>query len=84
MKAIRLIQMSVAVTERELALTVFCRPCTIHGCRPLSVSSQPAVFMRNGVITAHIESHRKTRDRPRRTPEKQPAAPQCQEQDQRS
>ena len=52
--------MSVLVTEGELALTVFCSPWTIQGWRPLSVNNQPAVFIRNGVITAHTESHRKT------------------------
>src|SRR2546429_9749677 len=50
-KTDRLIQMSVCVTEGELAFAVFIRPCTIHGCRPFSVNSQPAVFIRNGVTT---------------------------------
>ena len=45
--------MSVDVTEGEAAWDVFIRPCTIHGCRPLSVSSHPAVFMRNGVMANH-------------------------------
>ena len=55
---IRLIQMSVALTPTEFALTVFSRPCTIHGWRPLSVSSHPAVFIKNGVTTAHTENHK--------------------------
>ena len=50
--------MSVALTEGEFALMVFISPCTIHGWRPLSVSSQPAVFIRNGVTTAHTDSRR--------------------------
>ena len=58
--ALRLIQMSVALTDGELALTVFCRPCTTQGWRPLSVNSHPAVFIRNGVTTAHTDSHRNT------------------------
>ncbi len=29
--AIRLIQMSVELTDGEFAFTVFIRPCTIHG-----------------------------------------------------
>src|SRR5262249_47147624 len=45
--------MSVELTEGELALTVFISPCTIHGWRPFSVKNQPAVFIRNGVMTAH-------------------------------
>ena len=40
--------MSVDVTEGDAAWDVFIRPWTIQGCRPLSVSSHPAVFMRNG------------------------------------
>src|SRR5690348_6202926 len=62
-KAIRLIQMSVAVTEGELALIVLWSPCTIHGCLPLSVSNQPAVFITNGVRTAQMDNHSKIRDR---------------------
>src|SRR5450755_705554 len=55
---IRLIAMSVEVTDGEFAFTVFISPCTIHGCRPLSVSSQPAVFIKNGVTTAHSENRK--------------------------
>src|ERR1700744_322383 len=61
-KAARLIQISALLTAGELALTVFCSPCTIHGWRPLSVSNQPPVFIRNGVTTAHTDIHRNTRD----------------------
>ena len=43
--------MSVEVTEGEAAWDVFIRPWTIQGCRPLSVSSHPAVFIRNGAMT---------------------------------
>ena len=45
--------MSVDVTEGDEACDVFMRPCTIQGCRPLSVSSHPAVFMRNGAMANH-------------------------------
>ena len=45
--------MSVVVTDGEAAWEVFISPWTIQGCRPLSVSSHPAVFIRNGVITNH-------------------------------
>src|SRR5271165_4353186 len=62
MNTIRLIQISVDVTEGEFASIVFCRPCTIHGWRPLSVSSQPAVFIKNGVTTAHTATHRNALD----------------------
>ena len=55
---IRLIQMSVALTASEFALTVFNSPCTIHGWRPDSVSNQPAVFIKNGVITAQTAIHK--------------------------
>ena len=43
--------MSVEVTDGDAAWDVFIRPWTIQGWRPLSVSSHPAVFMRNGVMT---------------------------------
>ncbi len=45
--------MSVDVTEGDAACDVFIRPCTIQGCRPLSVRSHPAVFMRNGAMANH-------------------------------
>ena len=45
--------MSVAETEGDTPLAVFISPWTIQGCRPLSVSIQPAVFIRNGTMTAH-------------------------------
>ena len=45
--------MSVVVTEGDAAWAVFISPWTIQGWRPLSVSSQPAVFIRNGAITNH-------------------------------
>ncbi len=62
MNANRLIQISVELTDGELAFAVFCRPCTIHGWRPLSVNSQPVVFIRNGVTTAHTEIVRNHRE----------------------
>ena len=44
--------------RRRRRPSVFIRPCTIQGWRPFSVSSHPAVFMRNGVTTAHIAASR--------------------------
>ena len=35
-------------TAGEFASDVFSRPCTIHGCRPISVSIQPNVIATNG------------------------------------
>ena len=55
--------MSVELTDGELALIVFISPCTIHGWRPFSVSSQPAVFITNGVTTAQIETRMNHFDR---------------------
>ena len=43
--------MSVAETEGDTPFLVNMRPCTIQGCRPFSVSIQPAVLMRKGRIT---------------------------------
>ena len=37
-------------------------PCTIHGCRPLSVRNQPAVFMPNGSTAPHTATHKNTRE----------------------
>ena len=68
--------MSVALTDGETPTTVFIRPCTIHGWRPFSVSIQPAVFMRNGVTTAHTASRRNHRDLSQPVPVQQPPAPQ--------
>ena len=50
--------MSVDVTEGEAAWEVFIRPCTIQGCRPLSVSIHPAVFIRNGRMTTQGATNR--------------------------
>ena len=54
--------MDVELTEDEIPFLVSMMPCTIHGCRPLSVSSQPAVFIRKGRTAAQIATHRKRRD----------------------
>ena len=37
-------------------------PCTTQGWRPLSVSSQPAVFIANGSAAAHTATRRKSRE----------------------
>src|SRR5215212_3579200 len=47
----------------ETPLLVFMRPWTIHGCRPFSVSIQPAVLMTNGSATTHTVSRRNHPDR---------------------
>ena len=54
--------MSVDVTDGDAACAVVINPCTIHGCRPDSVSSQPAVFIRNGRITTHGATNRNSFD----------------------
>ncbi len=58
--------MSVELTDGEEAWIVFISPCTIHGWRPFSVSIQPAVFITNGVSTAHIDRRRNHFDSARR------------------
>src|SRR5262245_4703344 len=63
MRALRLIQTMVELTDDETPFFVSIRPCTIHGCRPFSVSNQPAVVIRKGTITDHVASSRKNRDR---------------------
>ena len=57
-----LIHSQVVLTVGEMPFLVSMMPCTIHGWRPLSVSSQPAVFIRNGSTAAHTATHRNTRD----------------------
>src|SRR3954462_1974175 len=47
----------------ETPLLVFMSPWTIHGCRPFSVSIQPAVLMTNGSATTHTASRRNHPDR---------------------
>ena len=42
----------VVLTVGEIPFLVSMIPCTIHGCRPLSVRNQPAVFNRNGSTRA--------------------------------
>src|SRR5579859_5156376 len=62
MKATRLIHSQVTLTVGEIPFLVSMMPCTIHGCRPLSVRNQPAVFIRNGSTAAHVATHRNTRE----------------------
>jgi hypothetical protein len=50
------------LTDGDIPVFVSMMPCTIHGCRPLSVSSQPAVFIANGSTAAQIATHRNRRD----------------------
>ena len=47
----RLIASHVVLTAGEFALAVFSSPCTIHGCRPISVRHQPKMHARNGKTT---------------------------------
>ena len=58
----RLIHSQVTLTVGEIPFLVSMMPCTIHGCRPLSVSSQPAVFMANGSTALQTATHRNIRD----------------------
>ena len=44
----------VEETAGECASAVLSRPCTIHGCRPISVRIQPAVAAMNGNAIATI------------------------------
>jgi hypothetical protein len=62
MKPIRLIHSHAVLTVGEIPFLVSMMPWTIHGWRPLSVSSQPAVFIRNGRIAPHTATHKNTRD----------------------
>jgi len=50
------------LTVGDSPLRVSMMPCTIHGCRPTSVSSQPAVFIRNGSTTSQVAAHKNRRD----------------------
>ena len=52
----------MVLTVGEIPFLVSMMPCTIHGCRPLSVRNQPAVFIRNGSTAAHTATHRNTRE----------------------
>ena len=61
-KAIRLIHSVVVLTVGEIPFLVSMMPCTIHGCRPLSVRNQPAVFMPNGSTAPHTATQRNTRE----------------------
>src|SRR5262249_23000812 len=62
MNAIRLIHSQVTLTVGEIPSLVSMMPCTIHGCLPLSVSNQPAVFIRNGSTAAQVASTKNTRE----------------------
>jgi hypothetical protein len=48
-----LVQSRGVLTVGDRPFFVSMMPWTIHGCRPLSVRSQPAVFIRNGRTTIH-------------------------------
>ena len=52
----------VVLTDGEMPFLVSMMPCTIHGCRPLSVSSQPAVLIRNGSTTSQVAMRRNRLD----------------------
>src|SRR5262249_4146796 len=54
MKKPRLIPGQVALTLGELAFLVSSRPCTIHGWRPISVRTQPALAAMYGNAIAAI------------------------------
>ena len=52
----------MTLTVGEIPFLVSMMPCTIHGCRPLSVRNQPAVFIRNGSTAPHTATHKNTRE----------------------
>ncbi len=54
------------LTLGEFASAVFSSPCTIHGWRPISVSTQPAVVAMNGKKAATTPTHRNQRHRSNR------------------
>src|SRR5262245_9263803 len=57
MKTPRLIPSHIAETLGEFALLVSSSPCTIHGWRPISVRSHPAVAARygNGIAARAVQ-----------------------------
>ncbi len=61
-KITRLIHSVVTLTVGEIPFLVSMMPCTIHGCRPLSVRNQPAVFITNGSTAPHTATQRNTRE----------------------
>src|SRR6266516_3867460 len=61
MKTLRLIASQVVLTEGEFASEVRNRPCTIHGCRPISVRTQPDAAARNGRKVLATAVHRNQR-----------------------
>src|SRR5436309_13291483 len=58
MNPLRLMASQVVLTEGELASAVRSRPCTIHGCRPISVSTHPDAAARNGKNVAATADQR--------------------------
>src|SRR5262249_50374509 len=62
MNPIRLIHSQLVDTVGEIPFLVSMMPCTIHGWRPDSVSSQPAVFIRNGSTAPQTATQRNTRE----------------------
>src|SRR6516162_8146054 len=66
MNTISVVQIQAELTEGDTPAVVFMSPWTIQGWRPFSVSNQPAVFMRNGMMTAQVATARNTRERSRR------------------
>ena len=80
----RLMATSVVLTDGETPSLVVISPCTSQGCRPFSVSSQPAVFIANGASTAQVATTRKTPGRGQSSAPGQPAAPQAEERQQRA
>ena len=59
---VRLMTSSVVLTDGDKPFFVSMIPCTIHGCRPLSVSSQPAVLMTNGSTAIQVAVRRNRPD----------------------
>ena len=63
MKTARLTPSIVELTFGDDASAVLSRPWTIHGCRPTSVSTQPASAARKGAAIVATAVHRNQRVR---------------------
>ncbi len=76
--------MSVADTEEDTPFLVSMSPWTIQGCRPFSVSIQPAVLIRKGRITTQGAIRRNHLALVELVAVEQPGPPQGEEEDQRA
>src|SRR5580698_6326369 len=60
-KTAKLVITEAMPTDGETAWDVFINPNTVHGWRPSSVNSQPAVLARNGSAIPHMQARRNQR-----------------------